>query len=173
MAEFEGLRQFFGDGEAITYEQLAQGIASKGMKLADLSQGGYVSREKYDKQTRDFDDYKSKNDASRYADYDAIVQERDALLAEKADREMLGHIADKKVRPEFQRFVLAEVKAKVTEDTTFEKALEDYLKTNPQYLQAEEKPPFFRGSSVPLDGGGGGTKTTNERMNARFRSARK
>lgn len=172
----EELKQFFGaDGsEAITYEQLVKGIGEKGMKLADLSLGGYVAKDKYDDQTRKFNDYKAKNDTSKYADYDALKAEVEQLRTEKADRELVEKLSGKKVKSEFQKFVLSEIKAQVTEEKPFDKAMDEYLKANPQYVAVEEKgkTTFFKSSSAPLDNGSGEKKNTNQKMNALFRGAR-
>ena len=174
MSEF--LKQFFGeDGNtAITYEQLSQGITSKGMKLADLSLGGYVDKNKFDDQVRKFNDYKVKNDVSKYADYDDLKTELEALKTEKADRELIDKLAGKKVKPEFQKFVLSEIKEKVTEQLPFEKAMEDYLKENKQYIadDKESGKVFFKNSSAPLENGSGESKNTNQKMNSLFRSVR-
>ena len=174
--EFEGLKQFFGeDGNtAITYEQLSQGIASKGIKLADLSLGGYVSKDKFDEQTRKFNDYKAKNDVSKYADYETIKTELETLKTEKADRELIEKLSAKKVKPEFQKFVLSEIKGKVTEEMPFDKAMETYLKENAQYIanEKEGKQTFFKSSSAPLGNGAGENKNTNQKMNSLFRSVR-
>lgn len=168
----EELKQFFGeDGKgSITYEQLQKGIASKGMKLADLSLGGYISKDKYDDQTRKFNDYKAKNDVSKFADYDTMKSELEGLKKEKADNELMKKLSDKKVKSEFSKFVMSEIKANVTEIKNFDKAMEEYLKENPQYL-AEEKQEkrFFKNSSADLDNGTGDKKTTNQKMNAFFR----
>jgi hypothetical protein len=168
------LKQFFGeDGNtAITYEQLSQGITSKGMKLADLSSNRYVEKEKLDKKIKEFNDYKLAND--KYADYDDIKTELEALKTEKADRNLMEKLSGKKVKPEFQKFVLSEIKGKVTEQLPFEKAMEDYLKENAQYIANEEDngKKFFKSSSTPLEGGSGEKKDTNTKMNALFRSKR-
>lgn len=175
--EFEGLKQFFGeDGNtAITYEQLSKGIAEKGIKLADLSLGGYVDKNKFDDQVRKFNDYKAKNDVSKYADYDTLKAELETLKTEKADRELIEKLSGKKVKPEFQKFVLSEIKSKVTEQLPFDKAMEEYLKENKQYIATEEngKQTFFKSSSVPLENGAGENKNINQKMNALFRGARK
>lgn len=170
--EFDGLKQFFGeDGNtAITYEQLTQGITSKGIKLADLSLGGYVSKDKFDEQTRKFNEYKAKNDASKYADYDSIKSELETLKSEKADRELIEKLSAKKVKPEFQKFVLAEIKSNVTAEKTFDKAMDEYLQSNTQYI--DEVKPFFKSSSAPLENGSGERKTTNQKMNALIRGIR-
>lgn len=172
--EFDGLKQFFGeDGKtAITYEQLSQGITEKGIKLADLSLGGYVAKDKYDEQTRKFNDYKTKNDVSKYADYDTIKTELEALKAEKADRELMEKLSNKKVKPEFQKFVLSEIKGKVTEQLPFDKAMENYLKENTQYIASEDKTTFFKSSSVPLGNGSGDIKSDYEKLNEQIRGVR-
>lgn len=175
MSDFDGLKQFFGeDGNtAITYEQLSKGIAEKGIKLADLSLGGYISKDKYDEQTRKFTEYKAKNDVSKYADYDTIKSELETLKAEKADRELIEKLSTKKVKPEFQKFVLSEIKGKVSDTVTFDKAMEDYLKDNSQYIAEDAPTTFFKSSSVPLERGSGDSKTTNQKMNALIRSVKK
>lgn len=177
MSDFEGLKQFFGeDGKtAITYEQLSQGITEKGIKLADLSLGGYIAKDKFDEQVRKFNDYKAKNDVSKYADYDTIKSELETLKAEKVDRELIDKLSSQKVKPEFQKFVLSEIKGKVTEEKPFEKVMEEYLKENTQYIanENEGKQTFFRSSSAPLDNGSGESKNINQKMNSIFRNSRK
>ena len=176
MADFDGLKQFFGeDGNtAITYEQLTKGINEKGIKLADLSLGGYVAKDKFDDQTRRFNDYKAKNDVSKYADYDSIKAELETLKTEKADRELINKLTANKVKSEFVEFVLSKVKGNVTEQIGFDKAMETYLKENPQYLEnTQGAPSYFRNTSVPLGNGAGNEKGTNEMMNALLRGARK
>ena len=171
----EELRQFFGeDGKgSISFEQLSQGLASKGMKLADLSLGGYVAKDKFDDQVRKFNDYKTKNDISKYADYDDMKAELEKLKNEKADNELIGKLSAKNVKPEFRKFVLSEIKGKIDDKTNFDKAMEDYLKENAQYISSEdENKKFFKSTSTPLEGGAGETKNTNQKMNALFRSKR-
>lgn len=167
------LKQFFGeDGNtAITYEQLSQGVTSKGMKLADLSLGGYVAKDKFDDQVRKFNEYKANNDVSKYADYDTIKAELEALKTEKTDRELMEKLSAKKVKPEFQKFVLSEIKGGLKEGEEFDKAMETYLKTNTQYVAVEEKArTFFKSSSAPLDRGSGDVKSENQKMNDFLRS---
>lgn len=173
--EFDGLKQFFGeDGKtAITYEQLSQGITEKGIKLADLSLGGYVAKDKYDEQTRKFNDYKTKNDVSKYADYDTIKTELEALKAEKADRELMEKLSTKKVKPEFQKFVLSEIKGKVTAEKPFDNAMDEYLTENAQYIASDNgEQIFFKSSSVPLGNGSGDIKSDYEKLNEQIRGVR-
>ena len=119
----------------------------------------------------EFNEYKTNNDISKYADYDTIKQELEVLKNEKADREYIDKLSAKKVKAEFRKFVLAEIKSAGDSATDFDKAMEKYLKDNPQYVEAEEKKtPFFKSSSAPLDNGSGGAKNENQKMNDFLRS---
>ncbi|MGN0363692.1 MAG: phage scaffolding protein [Bilifractor sp.] len=45
----EALKGFFKDGKALTYDQLEQAVTAEGkIKMANLAEGGYVSKQKYD-----------------------------------------------------------------------------------------------------------------------------
>ncbi len=43
----EFLKVLFENG-AVTWDQFAKGVKDKGLKIADLSEGNYVSKQKYD-----------------------------------------------------------------------------------------------------------------------------
>lgn len=55
----EFLKELFGN-ESLTYEQLAAKVAEKKMKLADLSTGAYVGKNKYETLTADRDGLKQR-----------------------------------------------------------------------------------------------------------------
>lgn len=55
----EFLKELFGN-ESLTYEQLAAKVAEKKMKLADLSIGAYVGKDKYETLTADRDGLKQR-----------------------------------------------------------------------------------------------------------------
>ena len=57
----EFLKEIFGT-EALTYDQLAAKVSEKKMKLADLSGGAYVGKEKYDTLTAERDSLKTRLD---------------------------------------------------------------------------------------------------------------
>ena len=169
------LKELFGDG-SLTYEDFTAKVAEKGYKLADLSKGGYVSKEKASREQArlqaEYDAYKAANDASQYADYDAIKTERDKLLAEKKESEMNAILADAGVDEKFRRFVASEVSARVTDKKDFKKCLEEYITENPQFATSQGTSVFFRRTQPPLQGGGEG-QTENQKMNEIIRSKAK
>ena len=139
----DGLKELFGDG-ALTAAEFEAKVAEKGYNLADLSGGRYVDKSKFDRLKSDFDRYKADNDVTKYADYDKIVQERDALRAEKQERELVEKVSAAKVSAAFQKFVVSEVKQKVSETMTFDDALAEYVKSNPQYIEGKQAGQPFR-----------------------------
>lgn len=161
----EELRQLFGDG-SISFDEFTKKLGETGIKLADLSKGEYIGKGKYDKLSSDFEKYKKDNDVSKYADYDQIKQECETLKQEKAENEMMSAIVSKGVSEKFRKFVLSEVKGKVTEDKKFDKALEEYLAENEEFV--EGKNPFFVKGSSSVDVSGkskGGQADENKKMN--------
>lgn len=172
-------KSFFGeDGTAsIDYETFNKALSASGMKLADINKGEYVSKAKYDKTVGEYNKYKTDNDVSKYADYESIKAENEQLKAEKAESEMLKVVAGKNVDEKFSRFVVSEVKGLVTDDKTFEVALGEYLKQNPQFVvnpKTEKTKGVIKiGSNGELEKGrGSGEKTTNEKMNNLIRGAK-
>ena len=170
------MKELFGDG-ALTAEEFEAKVTEKGYKLADLSTGEYVNKNKFDRLQSDFDKYKADSD-KKGAEYEEIVKERDALKAEKQERVLIEKVASAKVGSAFQKFVASEVKQKVTDKVTFDEALADYVKENPQYCEAAEKPQtentIFRiPSQIAGDGGKAGETTPNAYMNNQIRAASK
>ena len=167
----EELRELFGDG-ALTAEEFDAKCAEKGYKLADISKGAYVAKEKFDRQKAEFDKYKAENDISKYADYDDIVKERNLLKAEKEEAALVSEVAAAGVAEPFRKFVLSEVRGNVTEQKPFKTALEEYLKDNEQYKQAAQPQPIIRfGSQLATDKGEGAKTGANSYMNEKIRAA--
>lgn len=166
------LKELFGD-ETLDYATFEQKIGEKGIKLANLKAGGYIDKAKYDKLAGEFTKYKTDNDISKYADYDAIKQELETLKAEKQEAELLKVITEAKVSEKFRKFVLSEVKPLVTEKKDFKSCLSDYIKDNPQFLENNQGV-FQKSSQVDIDSGAGGSdKSTNKKMNEILRGVRK
>lgn len=104
-------------------------------KIVNLSNGGYVSKEKFDdvnqkfqalqNDTKDFEDIKSK--------YETLVakQEKDGQLA----------LINKYVQPEFAEYVHYQMKNCNLLNDKLEDNVKDYLKNNAQYgIKKEAKP---------------------------------
>ena len=167
------LQELFGDG-TLSYADFSAKLNEHGIKLANIKAGGYVDKGKYDKLAGEFAKYKTDNDVSKYADYDSIKTELEQLRAEKADAELAKEVAEASVDAKFQRFVMSEVKALVTDKKDFKTCLAEYLKTNPQFVvNAQRQGVFQRGSQPPFDDGDkGGAPSTNKKMNEILRGAR-
>ena len=168
------LQELFGE-EALSYADFAAKLNERGIKLANIKAGGYVDKGKYDKLAGEFAKYKTDNDVSKYADYDTIKTELEQLKAEKADAELAKEVAAANVDAKFQKFVMAEVKALVTEKKDFKACLADYLKENPQFVVNTQRQGVFQKSSQPNfdDGNNGGAPSTNKKMNEILRGVRK
>lgn len=104
-------------------------------KIVNLSNGGYVAKEKFDalntnyqtlqNDTKDFEDIKNK--------YNALVekQEKDGQLA----------LINKHVKPEFAEYVHFQMKQGNLLGDKLEDNVKEYLKTNKQYGIAQERQP--------------------------------
>lgn len=174
----ELFKGFFGeDGSAsIDYSTFVEALNKSGMKLADINRGEYVAKAKYDRAVNEYTQYKAENDPSKYADYDTMKAENEQLKAEKAESAMLKVITGKNVDERFARFVMSEVRAELGEDGDFEKALDDYIKNNPQFLinpkNDKTKNVVKIGSSGELEKGSGRTQNSAEKMNKIIRGVK-
>lgn len=170
----EELQELFGEN-TLSYADFEAKLAEKGIKLANLKAGGYVDKSKYDKLAGEYAKYKTENDVSKYADYDTIKAELEQLKAEKADAELTKQVAEANIDSKFQRFVLSEVKALVTDKKDFKACLAEYVKANPQFVvNVQRQGVFQRGSQANFESGGGqGSTSTNKKMNDILRGARK
>ena len=168
------LQELFGEG-TLSYADFSAKLNEHGIKLANIKAGGYVDKGKYDKLAGEFAKYKTDNDVSKYADYDTIKTELEQLKAEKADAELAREVAAANVDAKFQRFVMSEVKALVTDKKDFKACLTEYLKENPQFVVNSQRQGVFSKGSQPNfdDGAKGGVQSTNKKMNEILRGVRK
>lgn len=168
------LQELFGE-EALSYADFAAKLNERGIKLANIKAGGYVDKGKYDKLAGEYAKYKQENDVSKYADYETIKTELEQLRAEKADAELAKEVAEANVDTKFQRFVMSEVKALVTDKKDFKACLAEYLKENPQFIVNTQRQGVFTKGSQPNfdDGDKGGAPSTNKKMNEILRGVRK
>lgn len=79
------LKELFGDG-ALTYEQLTAACSSKGIKLADLSSGEYVSKYRFDEAERLRKEAEDK--AAAIKDYDPEWQTKLKDAQDSADKKI-------------------------------------------------------------------------------------
>ena len=167
------LQELFGEG-TLSYADFSAKLNEHGIKLANIKAGGYVDKAKFDKLSAEFSKFKQDNDTSKYADYDSIKTELEQLKAEKADAELAKEVSEANVDTKFQRFVMSEVKALVTDKKDFKTCLAEYLKANPQFVVNTQRQGVFQKSSQPNfdDGGKGGAPSTNKKMNEILRGAR-
>ena len=70
----ELLKNLFSEGEALTYDQLTEKISAAGLKLANIADGSYVSRDKMDS--------KVKGLQGQISDLQGQVKQRDTDMAE-------------------------------------------------------------------------------------------
>lgn len=185
----EELKELFGEN-TLSYDDFVKAVDEKGMKLANLSAGGYVAKTKYDddvKKAKNID-YKKKfedlqnsieGDDGVNAKLKNITTERDdykskyeALNANYSMLTATNKATEAGIKPEFAEFVASKV-LKMTSDTVdFDTALKSFKAKNPQY-NLETTVIKKKNSSVDL---GGKEQTnqneTNQIMNDLIRSTR-
>lgn len=139
----EFLKELFG-GEAMTYEQLEKAVSGKGIKLADLSKGEYVSKGKFDdlqSKNKSLDEQlktlngemqKLKENNATAEDYktkfeelqNKIAEDQKQAEAKKADDELTAKITalfptDKEFTSDYvKNGLISEIKSKFAEDNT-------------------------------------------------------
>lgn len=126
------LKELFGT-ESLDFEAFDKKCKENGIKLADLSGGAYVSKDKYAKLQAEHEKYKTENDASKFADYDQIKAENETLKAEKETVAQLQTVRKAGVSDEFAEFVLSKVKPQVTAEKGFDACLEEFITANEQF----------------------------------------
>lgn len=130
------LRQIMGSAynESLTLQEI-EAFFEGNSKIVNLSNGGYVSKEKFDalnqtyqalqNDTKDFEDIKSK--------YESLVakQEKDGQLA----------LINKYVQPEFAEYVHYQMKQGNLLNEKLEDNVKEYIKANKQYGVVKEPTP--------------------------------
>lgn len=186
----EELKELFGEN-TLSYDDFSKAIEEKGMKLANLSAGGYIAKSKYDddvKKAKNLD-YKKK-----YEDLEASIQgddginaklknittERDDYKSKYEDLnskysmlEATNKVTSAGIKPEFAKFVASEVLGQVSETLDFDTALKAYKAKNPQFNSETTVVRKKVGSSLSLDGKEKTNQSeTSQIMNDLIRSAR-
>lgn len=146
----EELKEIFGENK-LSYEDFTKEVENKGIKLANLSAGGYIAKTKYDEDIKKAKnlDYKQK-----YEDLNKSIQGDDGINVKlknlenekddyKSKYEQLNKtysmldaenkVKDAKIKPEFAKFVANEVLGQVSDTLDFDTALKTYKAKNPQF----------------------------------------
>lgn len=184
----EELKELFGD-KALSYDDFTKAIEGKGIKLVNLSAGGYVAKSKYDDDVKKAKglDYKKKfedlqasieGDDGVNAKLKNLTTERDeykskyeALNKDYSILNATNKVANAGIKAEFAKFVANEVLGMTSDTLDFDTALKSYKTKNPQFNV--ESTVIRKNSSVDL---GGKEQTnpneTNQIMNDLIRSSR-
>ncbi len=163
----------FGEDETITREAFADRVTGAGLKLADLSEGDFVTVgkyndhvAKYNKLQKEYETLRASGTPDKEA-LEALTAERDSYKQKfeesSAELTKAAHtkiLQDMKVDPRFSGFVEHEVAQNVTDTVDFKTAAASYLKKNEQYVVKDGKP-----SGLVLDGGKPSTKSIFSDLN--------
>ena len=186
----EELKELFGEN-ALSYDDFSKAVEEKGMKLANLSAGGYIAKSKYDD---DVKKAKALDWKQKYEDLEKSIEGDDGINAKlknitterddyKSKYEELNSkysildattkVASAGVKPEFARFVASEVLGQVSDTMDFDTALKAYKAKNPQFNAETTIVRKKVGSSLSLDGKEQtNQEETNKTMNDLIRSVR-
>lgn len=153
-----GLKDIMGSAfkDNLTVEEIVAFFEGNN-KIVNLSNGGYVSKEK-------FDDLNSKYQeiVNNTKDYDEVKGKYQELV-EKQEKD--GHLAiiNKHVKPEFSEFAYYQLKQKELINEQLEENVKNYVKENAQYGIVKETPKQTRviNTFVNTNDGGDPNKSTN------------
>ncbi len=151
----------FGENESLTRDAFIESVNQSGLKLADLSEGGFVTvgkyndhMAKYNKLQEDYEALRASGIPDKKA-LETLTAERDKYKSQyeesHAELEKAAHIKvlqELKVDPRFSSFVEHEAAKDVTDTVDFKTAAAGYLKKNEQYVVKDGKP-----SGLVLEGG--------------------
>lgn len=159
----ENIKKFLGDQfkEDMTPEQIVEALNSKlgSGKYKNIANGEYVDVDKYNKAIA-----KAKEDSDKAKQYDELKTKYDEYVTKEHETELETKISNAKVKKEFTKFVRHEI----GDAEDFDKALTEYVKKNPQYL---EQKTVVVDSNPRINGGEGKKQDTHKSINDQIRSA--
>lgn len=174
----EELKALFGDG-SLSYSEFEQKLKGAGatIKLANLKNGNYVDKAKFDKLNKSFADYKSKysevqqsSSSDEYkklkSQYDDLSSKYTELQTQHDESQKMGLINSASVNPKFAKIVYNEVNSLVNDKKDFQTALNEYLRDNKELLSNN------KGTFVNLQNGVSTQKSDNEKFNEQIRKIR-
>ena len=178
----EFLKELFGD-KALTFDQFAAKVNERKMKLANISDGAYVGREKFDTLTADRNGLKQRLDDAnaKLEGYDPECKSKADQAQKKADAEIAKVKRSYLLRDQTsgikfssesaRKAFLSELEGKdlPLQDGKllgFDDFVKQYRESDPGAFSSEEKPPIFsRHAPGPTD-----TGTNKDQANAAFRA---
>lgn len=175
----ENLKKLMGSAykEGITVEEINAFLGSH--KVVDLSLGGYVDKDKYDRAVNDKSALQTKYDelSEKTKDYDTLKTENDGFKAEKSDNELKAKLKGYGVSEKSFKYVKGDITDKVLtlgdDDKANKEAVAKYLKEHPQF--AESGGSFRKIVTKPVhnnnDGEGEGSQDANKTINDNIRAA--
>ncbi len=173
----EELKSLFGDG-SLSYDEFSQKLSDAGetIKLANLTSGKYVDKDRLVKAEADLTSMKEKYNALKTSagDYDTMKSNYETMKTDYANlqgkvtqMERMAQIDKSNVNPKFAKFVYSEVAPQVTDDKDFQTCLDEYLKDNKEFLKNSQ------GTYVDLQNGETHKDTsTNADVNKILRNSR-
>lgn len=153
-----------GSQGAIDYEKLAQIIAGKQSATEDSVIRGYLKQQGLSKDEMDaavsaFKEAKAKNDPAKKVE---------ALQAEVSKYKRESVLREKNVRPDDYDYVIFKAQKKVDDNTTFEKAVDNFLKENPRFIKGQGSYKVDTGSKATGKTGEKGNSEINDIIRRRF-----
>ena len=130
----DNLKALMGESyhDGITVEEV-DAFFSKG-KFVDLGSGKYVDKAKFDRVEGDLNALKEST-----KDYETLKTENENFKAEKADASLKENLVKYGIDPDSFKYVKGDVNEKVlvlsNDEAKDKKAVEDYLKTHPQFAK--------------------------------------
>ena len=110
--------------------------ALEGRKLVDLSKGGYVDKEKFDRINDELKSSKTSLDemSNKYKDYDSLVQFKTDIETKQAKENRIAKMKEAGVKDEYVEFVLYEIeKNGQIDDEKLVETAKTYVQDNKQY----------------------------------------
>jgi len=180
------LKGLFGD-KGLTYAEFEKAVASKGIKLADVSGGEYVSKEKYDAQVAVAKDWKTKHktlsdsvdgDEGYKTKLEQLEKERDdfkgkyeTLEGEKTTLERTSKLGKLGVGEKYSKFALSEINGMVNDNVDFDTASKKWIADNSQFVTpvpTEKNPPILNqpsGTNSTITNTENGKTAVSSKMN--------
>ena len=166
----ESLKTLMGDAyhDGITIEEVESFIA-KG-KYADLGSGKYVDKSKYDRVEQELSALKEST-----KDFETIKAENETFKAEKADATLKESLVKYGIDPESFKYVKGDINDKAlvisNDETKDKKAVEEYLKSHPQFAKQESKQNRGKIITTKVENEDKPAGNVNDTINANFRRA--